>query len=80
MTALMSSRASDNVKVGTFWNSPSLKSVVASSSPWGCSRVRDVGAVADIVSHCYHLVEAYDEAVSPRTVRSLAARGVELRQ
>ena len=52
MTAFMSSRASDKVRVGTFWNSPSLRSAVASSSPCGCSRVRDVGAVADILSDC----------------------------
>lgn len=40
----MSSRASESVSVGTFWNSPSLRSVVASSSPVGFSREREVGA------------------------------------
>ena len=49
MTALMSSRASESVSVGTFWNSPSLRSVVASSSPVGFSREREVGAVLAMV-------------------------------
>ena len=44
MTAFMSSRASDNVNVGTFWNSPSFSSLAASSSPVIFSRVREVGA------------------------------------
>lgn len=44
MTAFMSSRASDSVNVGTFWNSPSFSSLAASSSPVIFSRVREVGA------------------------------------
>lgn len=44
MTAFISSRASDNVNVGTFWNSPSFSSLAASSSPVIFSRVREVGA------------------------------------
>ena len=44
----MSSRASERVRVGTFWNSPSLRLVVASSSPVGFSREREVGAVLAI--------------------------------
>lgn len=44
----MSSRASESVSVGTFWNSPSLRSLVASSSPVGFSREREVGAVEAI--------------------------------
>ena len=49
MTALMSKRASERVRVGTFWNSPSLRSAVASSSPVGFSRVRDEEAGAAII-------------------------------
>ena len=45
----MSSLASDKVRVGTFWNSPNLRSAVASSSPAFFSRVRDVGADAGVV-------------------------------
>ncbi len=45
----MRSLASDKVSVGTFWNSPSLRSAVASSSPAFFSLVRDVGAVAWVV-------------------------------
>lgn len=45
MTAFISNRASDRVNVGTFWNSPSFRSAVASSSPVGFSRAREeVGA------------------------------------
>ena len=40
MTTLTSSRASDRVRLGTLWNSPSLKVLVASSSPAGFSRMR----------------------------------------
>lgn len=39
----MSSRASDRVNVGMFWNSPSFSSLPASSSPVIFSRVREVG-------------------------------------
>ena len=46
----MSRRASERVSVGTFWNSPSFRSVVASSSPVGFSREREVGAVFAMVS------------------------------
>lgn len=46
MTAFMSNLASESVSVGTFWNSPSFRSAVASSSPVARSRVREVGAVA----------------------------------
>ncbi len=35
--------------MGTFWNSPSLRSVVASSSPVAFSREREVGAVEAMV-------------------------------
>lgn len=42
----MSSLASESVSVGTFWNSPSLRLAVASSSPVGFSRNRDVGGGA----------------------------------
>jgi len=48
---VMRRRASERVRVGTFWNSPSLRSAVASSSPPAFSRVRDVGAVA-IIKGC----------------------------
>lgn len=71
MTAFISRRASDSVKVGTFWNSPSLRSAVASSSPCGCSRVRDVGAVADILSDCYDVAGVYGRYASPTTIVSL---------
>lgn len=47
ITALMRRRASDSVSVGTFWNSPSFSSVVASSSPAAVrSRGRDSGAIS----------------------------------
>lgn len=42
ITALMSTRASESVRVGTLWNSPSFSSMLASSSPVGFSRWRDV--------------------------------------
>lgn len=45
----MSSRASESVSVGTFWNSPSLRSVVASSSPVAFSREREVGTVEAMI-------------------------------
>lgn len=45
----MSNRASESVRVGTFWNSPSLRSEDASSSPVIFSRVREVGAVCWVV-------------------------------
>lgn len=44
ITAFITSRASDMVREGTLWNSPSFRSVAASSLPLGSSRVRDVGA------------------------------------
>ena len=56
MTALMSRRASDRVRVGTCWNSPSFSSVVASSSPPAFSRAREVGVV-----NCAIFVEVGDD-------------------
>ena len=44
--AIMRARASERLMECTFWNSPSLRSEVASSSPPTCSRALDVGAVA----------------------------------
>lgn len=43
-SALITNAASLCVNASTFWNSPSFNSAAASSSPWGASRVRDVGA------------------------------------
>ena len=42
ITTLMSSRASERVRHGTFWKSPSLRVLAASSSPVGFSRARVV--------------------------------------
>ena len=42
----MRARASERLIECTFWNSPSLRSDVASSSPPTCSRALEVGAVA----------------------------------
>lgn len=42
----MRARASERLIECTFWNSPSLRSEVASSSPPTCSRALEVGAVA----------------------------------
>lgn len=71
MTAFMSRRAFDNIKVGMFWNSLSLRSAVASLSPCGCSCVHDVGAVADILLNCYDFVEAYERYFPSRAIVSL---------
>jgi len=43
-SALMTSAASECVRASTSWNSPSFSSALASSSPWGGSRDREVGA------------------------------------
>ena len=68
MTALMSSRASESVSVGTFWNSPSLRSVVASSSPVGFSREREVGAVLAMI-YFFRCVKVYGGGTEGRWPR-----------
>ena len=47
--AIMRARASERLIECTFWNSPSLRSEVASSSPPTCSRAREVGGSPGIV-------------------------------
>jgi len=42
-TAVMTREASERVKESTFWNSPRLRTEVASSSPSGGGLDRDVG-------------------------------------
>ena len=63
----MSNRASDSVRVGMFWNSPSFRSAVASSSPVIFSRERDVGAVswgaADIIAAFVEIVVGWEKEV-----------------
>jgi hypothetical protein len=42
-TALITREASERVKASIFWNSPRLRTEVASSSPSGVGFARDVG-------------------------------------
>ncbi len=53
--AIMRARASERLMECTFWNSPSLRSEVASSSPPTCSRALEVGEPSGMVTRgeCY---------------------------
>ena len=48
--AIMRARASERLMECTFWNSPSLRSEVASSSPPTCSRALEVGEPPGMVT------------------------------
>ena len=47
---MMRARASERLMECTFWNSPSLRSEVASSSPPTCSRALEVGEPSGMVT------------------------------
>ena len=61
----MSSRASDRVKDGVCWNSPSLRLTVASSSPGGFSRVRAVGARVVMLQRFHEVLLQVGEIFKP---------------
>ena len=55
--AIMRARASERLMECTFWNSPSLRSEVASSSPPICSRALEVGEPPGMVTRRILLVD-----------------------